>query len=387
MSLVQHRRLPALLLLALPLAVYVALYVLPILSIGRLSVDNGTLGDRFVQSAAILVPEQPRDDRAAIALLSDLTAMTPNERAEAGRMLNQDVSGFRSLLINTGKSVSDIEPSLKGLVAFDPRWHDDAYWDSLARNAAPWTTRHLKRALGLSEGSSGAAGDDVYVRILLRTLTVSAQVMLLSLLIGYPLAYAIANGGPWLRTSVLSAVLLSFWTSILVRTTAWVVLLQTNGLINKLLMSLDLITEPLQLIFNRFGTVVAMTHVLLPFAILPIMNVMRQIPKAQVDASRSLGAGPVESFLRVYFPQTLRGVAVGAGTVFILALGFYVTPALVGGPGDQMLAYYIADFMQKQLNWGMASTLSVLLILCVLLMLGFLWGVRRLFNPREREVR
>ncbi|MDR0809978.1 MAG: ABC transporter permease [Gemmobacter sp.] len=165
------------------------------------------------------------------------------------------------------------------------------------------------------------------------------------------------------------------------RTTAWVVVLQTNGLVNKLLATLGLIAEPLQLIFNRFGTVVAMTHVLLPFAILPIMNVMRQIPAAQSDASRSLGAGPVETFLRVYFPQTLRGVGVGGGTVFILALGFYVTPALVGGPGDQMLSYYIADFVQKQLNWGMAATLSVLLMICVLLMLGLI-GAMRWFGRR-----
>ncbi|WP_104493556.1 ABC transporter permease [Paracoccus denitrificans] len=381
-----RRRIPTALILALPLVVYFVLYLLPLASIGRLSVDNGPLGQRFPHVAAAVAAGEAPDDAAADALRADLAELTPAERAEAARMLNQELGGFRSLLIETGKSLHEIPPGLEGLIASDPRWAEPRYWDVLARNAAPWTARHFQRALGISSdriGRIGADGTDIYLRIMGRTLLIGAQVSVLALLIGYPLAYAIANGGRFLRAAVLTAVLVSFWTSILVRTTAWVVLLQTNGLTNKLLLSLGLIAEPLQLIFNRFGTVIAMTHVLLPFAILPIMNVMRQIPPAQADASRSLGAGPVETFLRVYFPQTLRGVGVGGGTVFILALGFYVTPALVGGPGDQMLAYYIADFVQKQLNWGMAATLSVMLMICVLLMLALLGLMRRIANRGE----
>lgn len=386
MSLVRHRAISAALLLAFPLAVYAGLYLLPLLSIARLSVDNGLLGDRFPQIASVAVAGEAPTNRTAAALLADLGALTSAERAEAARMLNQEVKGFRSLLIDTGKSLSGIPPTIDGLAAFDPRWSDSRYWDALVRNAAPWTARHFQRAFGIASasGPDRSESSDVYLRIMVRTLSIGAQVTLLTLLIGYPLAYAIANGGRRLRNLVLVAVLLSFWTSILVRTTAWVVLLQTNGLFNKLLLLLDVVAAPMQLIFNRFGTVVAMTHVLLPFAILPIMNVMNQIPLAQSDASRSLGAGPIETFLRVYFPQTLRGVGIGAGTVFILALGFYVTPALVGGPGDQMLAYYIADFVQKQLNWGMASTLSVMLITCVLLMVGVI-GLARLAWVHQRK--
>lgn len=377
-----RRRMPAALMLALPLAVYFVLYLLPLASIGGLSVDNGPLGDRFPNVARTIVEGEAPDDAAAEAIRADLAGLAPAERAEAARMLNQELSGFRSLLIETGKSLDEIPTGLKGLTSFDPRWAEQRYWDVLARNAAPWTARHFQRVLGVSLDTGGRAdGGEIYLRIMGRTLLIGLQVTLLTLLIGYPLAYAIANGGRLLRSAVLAAVLISFWTSILVRTTAWVVLLQTNGLTNKLLLSLGLIAEPLQLIFNRFGTVIAMTHVLLPFAILPMMNVMRQIPPAQTDASRSLGAGPVETFLRVYFPQTLRGVGVGGGTVFILALGFYVTPALVGGPGDQMLAYYIADFVQKQLNWGMAATLSVMLMICVLLMLALI-GLMRLVSRR-----
>jgi putative spermidine/putrescine transport system permease protein len=149
-------------------------------------------------------------------------------------------------------------------------------------------------------------------------------------------------------------------------------------------MAIGAIDAPLQLIFNRFGVVVAMTHVLLPFAILPMINVMRVIPASQASASRSLGAGRAETFLRVYFPQTLRGVAVGAGTVFILALGFYITPALTGGPEDQMIAYYIADFVNRGLDWGMASVLSVMLL--ALIMVFLLTGaiIRRFVLPKRK---
>jgi putative spermidine/putrescine transport system permease protein len=129
-----------------------------------------------------------------------------------------------------------------------------------------------------------------------------------------------------------------------------------------------------------------MTHVLLPFAILPKMNVMKTIPQSQSDASRSLGAGAIETFLRVYLPQSLRGVLVGGGTVFILALGFYITPALTGGPGDQMISYYIAEFVKKSLNWGMASVLSVILLFSVIVLLFFGAVLRWLFGRRIAEV-
>lgn len=379
-----RRRLSTALMLALPLVAYFTLYLLPLASIGQLSVDNGPLGERFPNVAITVVEGAVPDDAAAEALRADLAGLAPAARAEAARMLNQELSGFRSLLIQTGNALDELSPGLEGLTSFDPRWAQQRYWDVLALNTTPWTKRHLQRALGVSPDSGKSVdGGDIYLRIMGRTLWIGLQVAGLTLLIGYPLAYAIANGNRILGKSVLAAVLISFWTSILVRTTAWVVLLQTNGLTNKLLLSLGLIAEPLQLIFNRFGTVIAMTHVLLPFAILPMMNVMRQIPSAQTDASRSLGAGPIETFLRVYLPQTLRGVGVGGGTVFILALGFYVTPALVGGPGDQMLAYYIADFVQKQLNWGMAATLSVMLMICVLLLLILIGVMRQLLRKGE----
>lgn len=375
----------AIVLLLVPFTIYLLVYLYPLLTVASQSVDNSALYDRFHRLSAAIEDGTP-DERAA-ALLSDLITADRRDLAEAARNLNQERSGFRSLLIDTGKNASGIAPTMEALTAFDKRWGEHVYWDVLARNIAPVTWRHFQKATGFKPDKDGtltiSEGDDIYLRIMLRTIVIATQVTALTLLLGYPLAYAAANGKARLATLVFMVVLLSFWTSILVRTTAWVVLLQTHGLLNNLLIALRIISEPLQLIFNRFGTVVAMTHVLLPFAILPIFNVMRTIPKSQGDASRSLGAGGVETFLRVYFPQTLRGVFVGGGTVFILSLGFYVTPALTGGPSDQMLSYYIADFVKKTLNWGMASVLSVMLFGCVVAILALGSGLWLLLRARK----
>lgn len=380
-------RLAAILLLFVPLIIYLMVYLYPLMTVASQSVDNSTLYNQFHRLADMGSDADP--DARAAALLADLAAADSRDLAEAARNLNQERSGFRSLLIDTGKKAETLAPTMAGLIEADKRWGQPVYWDILERNIAPITWRHFQKASGFKPDADGnfvqSKGDDIYLRIMLRTIVIATQVTLLTLLLGYPLAYAAANGKARLATFVFMVVLLSFWTSILVRTTAWVVLLQTHGLMNNLLIWLRLISEPIQLIFNRFGTVVAMTHVLLPFAILPIFNVMKTIPVSQSDASRSLGAGGIETFLRVYFPQTLRGVFVGGGTVFILALGFYVTPALTGGPSDQMLSYYIADFVKKSLNWGMASVLSVMLFASVVAMMAVGSGLWFLFKSRKGE--
>ena len=376
-------RLAAVVLLVLPLAIYILLYLMPISSMISLSVDNGELGRGLVQFRGADLGDP---DARAAALLADMQAMDAGQQAATARELNQNLSGFRSLFLKTARQAAGIEPTAAGLAAFDDRWTDQIYWDVMLANSSPFTWRHFGEATGLKLDESGrltAGGDDIYVQIMWRTLVISVQVTLVTLLIGYPLAYAVTNAAPRFAAFVLIAVLMSFWTSILVRTTAWVILLQTSGLVNSFLLRTGFVTEPLQLIFNRFGAIVSMTHVLLPFAVIPIMNVMRTIPKSQKDASLSLGAGPIETFLRVYLPQTLRGVAVGGATVFILALGFYITPSLTGGPRDQMVSFYIAAFVKESLNWGMASALSVMLLGAVLLILSA-YGAARWLLSRKR---
>lgn len=381
-----RKHLAAFVLLLFPCAIYLFVYLLPLGNIMSLSVDNSEMSNRFTHFNTY-VGSADQNEKAT-ALIQDISAMSVREQGEMARMLNQEISGFRSLFLNTAKNIEKIEKNYVALTTFDKRWAENKYWEVLENNTSPYTMRHLAKAIGVSYDVSGhltvKPGEDIYLRIMLRTLMISLQVTVLTLLIGYPLAYVVANGSTRLGSLVMMVVLLSFWTSILVRTVAWVILLQTSGLINNLFISLGFIAEPIQLIFNRFGAIVAMTHVLLPFAIIPMINVMRTIPAAQKDASRSLGAGAIETFLRVYFPQSLRGVTLGGGTVFILALGFYVTPALTGGPNDQMLSFYIAEFIKKHLNWGMAAALSMLLLFSVIILLS-IYAALRFAMSRKRS--
>jgi putative spermidine/putrescine transport system permease protein len=165
-------------------------------------------------------------------------------------------------------------------------------------------------------------------------------------------------------------VLLPFWTSLLVRTSAWVILLQERGPINELLIWLGAISEPLELVFNRTGVYIAMVHVMLPFMVLPLYSVMKTIPKDYTRAALGLGAPPVRAFLRIYLPLTKPGIWSGSLLCFIISIGYYITPALVGGPSDQMISYFIAFYTNATINWGLASALGVILLVCVLLLFG-----------------
>jgi putative spermidine/putrescine transport system permease protein len=167
---------------------------------------------------------------------------------------------------------------------------------------------------------------------------------------------------------LMALVMLPFWTSLLVRTAAWVVLLQREGVVNTVLMKIGLIGAPLELIYNRAGVLIAMTHVLLPFMILPIYSTLKDLPPNYLRAAASLGAPPVTAFFKVYLPLAAPGVAAGALMVFIMALGYYITPALVGGGGDQMLSYFVAKYTTETGNWGLAAALGGLLLVTTLVL-------------------
>jgi putative spermidine/putrescine transport system permease protein len=180
--------------------------------------------------------------------------------------------------------------------------------------------------------------------------------------LGYPVAYLLANLPPKQSNRLMLLVIVPFWTSLLVRTTAWYVLLQPGGVVNSTLLHFGLISHPLPLIFNRTGVLIGMTHVLLPYMILAIYSVMKGVSPIYMRAALSLGAHPATAFARVYVPQTLPGVGAGVFLVFVLALGYYITPALLGGAGDEMISQLIAMQTNEQLNWGLAGALSLYLV-------------------------
>ncbi len=315
------------------------------------------------------------------------TRGTPALSAAASR-LNYEQPGSRSLLYATAAALplaGDSDP-LAGLTAIDVRWADRGTWAMMRRAAQGLSTFYLLAAFDRRLDAAGGIqqvpeSQAIFVTVLARTLWISAVVALVCALLGYPLAYVMARLPDRVARIGLILVLLPFWTSVLVRTSAWMVVLQEHGLVNDALLAAGWIAEPLELIYNRTGLYIAMTHVLLPYFVLPLYSVMKRVPALTVRAALSLGASPLQAFWRVYFPQTLSGTAAGALIVFILALGYYVTPALVGGADDQMISYFIALYTNQSLNWGMAAALSlVLLVATVLLLLvhGRLAGRREL---------
>ena len=313
-------------------------------------------------------------ETAYAALITDIrAARDAGALASAATRLNYDVAGFRSLMFATSRALPlELTVSAREtLLTIDPKWGERETWMSLRRAAGPVTDFYLLAALDLRHDASneivGAPPEQaVFRNVLGRTLWISGMVTLLCLLLGYPVAFFIARQPPARASLLLFLVLLPFWTSLLVRTVAWVVLLQREGILNNLLLSLGLITEPIRMIFNRFAVYVAMVHVLLPFMVLPLYAVMKGIPPSYVRAASSLGARPATAFRRVYLPQTLPGVGAGCLMVFIQALGYYITPALVGGADDQMISYFIAFYASKTVNWGMAAALSIMLLAATL---------------------
>jgi putative spermidine/putrescine transport system permease protein/spermidine/putrescine transport system permease protein len=211
--------------------------------------------------------------------------------------------------------------------------------------------------------------NEAYFEIFRVTFLSSFLVTILTVVLGYPLAYLLAQLPRRLAIIGLTVVLLPFWTSLLVRTYAWLVLLQRKGLINSTLMSLGLIDEPLNLVYNMPGVVIGMTHIMLPFMVLPLYGTMRAIDRNLLRAAASLGSTPVHGFWTVFFPLSLPGLAAGASLVFVLCLGFYVTPAMLGGGKVTMVSNRIANDIELFFNWGAASALGVVLLVITLVVL------------------
>lgn len=376
---VQGASLRAALLPLTPAVVFLlVVFTLPIAAITYYAVDTSDARVALPRTRAALAEWSGNtlpQDAAYGALAEDLrAAYTSRTIYPAARELNNRLPGFRSILINAGKQAQNW-PAHAGrdeLLALDPAWSSLEHWQTISSAVAPFTLYRLLAAIDMRPTWHGMpimapVDQRIYVRYLVRTLWICSIVTLLCLVLGYPLAYFIATASPRVARWLLTLTLLPFWTSILVRTAAWVVILQQQGVVNGLLQWSGVIDHPLTLIYNRFGVYVVMTHVLLPFMVLPIYSVMKGIPKNLLPAAASLGARPLAAFVQVYLPQSRPGVAAGCLMTFILSLGYYVTPALVGGAGDQMESGLIADFALTEGNWGMAASLAVVLLFVVLL--------------------
>ncbi len=209
-------------------------------------------------------------------------------------------------------------------------------------------------------------------KVVLTTLRICTLTTLLSVMIGYLIAFTVAIAPPRTRSILMFAILVPFWMSVLVRAFAWVTLLRSEGVINSFLMSFGLIDSPLPMTNNEFGVLVGMTHYMVPYAVLPLLASMDGINPSLITASRGLGAGPTQSFLKVFLPLTKPGIFAALILVFIMTLGFFVTPIILGGGKTVMLAEYITVQMQQTLRWGLAAAIATVLLAVVLLLIGTL---------------
>ena len=372
--------------LTLPLLVFLLLtFLVPIAALLKRAVENPEVADALPRTVAALQGwnrEGSPAPAAFAALTADLGALPDSSDAGAlARRLNSEVPGARSLVMNTfkalpleGTSASTPAADMQArLLALDERWAEVKYWQAIAKNGSRWTADYLLASVDLRRDPQGRVermepGQRAFGRILARTFQISAVVTLWCLLLGYPLAYWLSTLSARQANVLMILVLVPFWTSILVRVAAWIVLLQSEGLVNHALIGLHLVQQPLALLFNRTGVIVSMVHILLPFMILPLYSVMKGVPGTYLRAAVSLGSAPLAAFFRVYVPQTYPGIGAGALLVFILSIGYYVTPALLGGADDQMLSYYIAQYTNVNVNWGMACALGALLLAATLVL-------------------
>jgi putative spermidine/putrescine transport system permease protein len=311
------------------------------------------------------VPDEP----VFLAFAADLKeAQAQGNVQEFAKSLNTRLSGARSQVLRIARNAGqDQAPSKEAMIKAAPLLGEPRFWAAIRQGANRFTSFFLLSAFDLrwtDQGTIGAVPADqaVFVRVFGRTFLIATIVTLSTLALAFPLAYLMNNLRPAIAGIVLVLVLLPFWTSILVRTAAWTVILQKYGLLNDLLLWLGLTSQRLELMYSRTGLIIAMTHIQLPFTLLPIYSVMHSVPPSQLRAAQSLGAQPFTAFWRVYLPQVMPGVLAGCLLTFILCLGYYITPVLIGGAADQLISNFIANYVNAELNWEMAAALSFVLL-------------------------
>ena len=382
----ERRRRMGALALVLPLLIFIAVtFLAPVADMLTRSVDNQMVGDILPRAAPLLRAWNPADsdlppDAAFDAMLLDL-----RDGAEAktitrlGQRLNYEASGMSSLFRKSARRVrsqKETSDARAALIAMDKKWGARETWMVMRKFSGEWTAGYYQSAFDFRYDPEtdahelAAENRRIYLKLFARTLALSALITLMTFLLGYPVAFFAASLPARQANLMMILVLLPFWTSLLVRTTSWIALLQEQGVINDILTALGIVDEDgrLRMIHNQVGTVVAMTHILLPFMILPLYSVMRTISPSYMRAARSLGADAFTAFWRVYFPQTVAGVGAGAILVFILSIGYYITPELVGGRSGTFISNRIAHHISSSLNWGLGAALGFMLLALVLVL-------------------
>ena len=381
----RQQKLRALLLIA-PLLIFILVaFIMPIVSMLSRSVENELVGKTLpltvqsIQSWDALSGELP-DESVYKAFAQDIqNAAKAKVHTKVALRLNYEKSGIASLFKKTARKAKkwDIEtdgPFKEKLIKVHKGWGEVEVWQTIKTHSPAYTSGYFLNAVDMRKTAQGAdwqpEDKTILIKLFQRTLIMSLIITFSCIILGYPVAWLLANLPMRQANLLMILVLLPFWTSLLVMTSAWKVMLQQQGVINDVLVQLSLISDEGRLIMinNEIGTIVAMTHILLPFMILPMYSVMQTIPPSYLRAAKSLGATNWTAFWRVYFPQSVPGIGAGSILVFILAIGYYITPEIVGGTKGVFISNRIAYHILKSLNWGLAAALGTILLVAVLIL-------------------
>jgi len=381
----RQQKIRALLLIA-PLLIFIFVaFIMPIVSMLSRSVENDLVSKTLpqtvqaLQSWDALSGELPSEPVYAAFALDIQNAAKAKVHTKVGLRLNYEKSGIASLFKKTARKAKkwDIQndgPFKDKLIKVHKGWGEVEVWQTLKTHSPRYTSGYFLNAIDMRKTAEGAdfqpEDKTILIKLFQRTLIMSLIITFSCILLGYPVAWLLANLPMRQANLLMILVLLPFWTSLLVRTSAWKVMLQQQGVINDILVQLSLVSDEARLIMinNEIGTIVAMTHILLPFMILPMYSVMQTIPPSYLRAAKSLGATNWTAFWRVYFPQSVPGIGAGSILVFILAIGYYITPEIVGGTKGVFISNRIAYHILKSLNWGLAAALGTILLVAVLVL-------------------
>tara|TARA_Y200000002_G_scaffold374736_1_gene375925 strand:- start:491 stop:1621 length:1131 start_codon:yes stop_codon:yes gene_type:complete len=310
------------------------------------------------------------------ALFEELAYGNKIQVGRALTRMNYSKSGWKSLIKKTSRAIKKVvkkeefpESYKEFLIETNEKWADPTYWYAMGQMVNNRTSIYYWNAIDRTFDQElnvvqQEENRRVYVQTWLKTLKVSIYVTIFCLILGFPVAHLLANLPLRYSNLLMIFVLLPFWTSLLVRTTAWIVMLQQKGVINGILVWLGVLSDDgrIAMVYNETGTLIAMTQILLPFMILPLYSVMRVIPKSHMRAAQNLGAKPAMAFWRVYLPQTIPGMSAGGLLVFVLAIGYFITPELVGGKDGKLIGSWIAYHLKTTLNWGLTAALGAILL-------------------------
>ena len=367
--------------LVLPLALFITVtFVIPIISMLTRSVDDKQINTVFPKTFEIYKQwdqkEIPSEEMYA-TIFNEIMTAEKWQIGKASTRMNYSKSGWKSLIKKSKRKFKKIEegPYKEQMIAIDKKWADMEYWKALGQMVDPITFGYYLNAVDLKYDSNKKIVQQpekrrIYNYTWYKTIKISVLVTLFCLILGYPIAHLLATLPLKLSNLLMIFVLLPFWTSLLVRTVSWIVILMQNGIFNNILVWAGIVSDDnrIQLIYNETGTLIAMTQILLPFMVLPLYSVMKTIPPSYMRAALNLGAQPMHAFYRIYMPQTVPGISAGGLLVFVLAIGYFITPELVGGSDGQLIGHWIAYHLKSSLNWGLCSALGTILLVAMLVL-------------------